>query len=196
MYNLDQIINEMKERGMKVPVLPILISIPNGNDVLKQYYKYFIEARGETFIYRSEYLEVGKWLENSQHKGLFLYGNVGNGKSQIARLVIPAILLNYYHTIVSVYDATELNKKPDEIISKHVLCIDDIGAEANECVIYGQRRQPMAELLDSAEKNGKLILVTSNLNKDELLRKYGERTFDRIISMTERIVFNGNTFRK
>jgi len=196
MYNLENIINEMKERGMKVPVLPPLISIPSGNEVLRQYYKYFIEARGETFIDRPEYTEIGQWLENNQHKGLFIYGDVGNGKSQIARLIIPAILLNYCRTIVSVYDATELIKKPDEIINKHILCIDDIGTEANECVIYGQRRQPMAELLDSAEKDGKLIIATSNLNGKELSQKYGERTFDRIISTTKRIVFNGSSFRE
>jgi hypothetical protein len=64
----------MRERGMNVPVLPQRIVIQNGTNVMMEYFKYFIGQRGETFVNRPEYAEVGKWLEDNQSKGLFLYG--------------------------------------------------------------------------------------------------------------------------
>jgi DNA replication protein DnaC len=196
MYELNEILNQMRERGMNVPVLPQRIVIQNGTNVMMEYFKYFIGQRGETFVNRPEYAEVGKWLEDNKCKGLFLYGGVGTGKSQLARMVLPAILMNYQRLIVSVYDAVQLNKTPDEIICKHIICLDDIGCESKDTVIYGQHRQPLGELLDAAEKNGKLIIATSNLNGRELLDRYGERTLDRIKSMTKRILFTGDSFRK
>jgi DNA replication protein DnaC len=196
MYELNEILNQMRERGMNVPVLPQRIVIQNGTSIMMQYFQYFINQRGETFVNRPEYAEVGKWLEDNKCKGLFLYGGVGTGKSQLARMVLPAILMNYQRLIVSVYDAVQLNKTPDEIICKHIICLDDIGCESKDTVIYGQHRQPLGELLDAAEKNGKLIIATSNLNGRELLDRYGERTLDRIKSMTKRILFTGDSFRK
>ena len=196
MYDLNEILNQMRERGMNVPELPTRIKIENGTSIMMQYFQYFINQRGETFVDRPEYAEVGKWLEDNQCKGLFLYGGVGTGKSQLARMVLPAILMNYQRLIVSVYDAVQLNKIPDEIINKHIICLDDIGCESKECVIYGQHRQPLAELLDACEKKGKLLIATSNLNGHELLDRYGERTLDRIKSMTKRILFAGDSFRK
>jgi DNA replication protein DnaC len=196
MYRLDEIVKEMRERGMNVPELPTRIKIENGTSIMMQYFQYFINQRGETFSDRPEYKEVGAWLEDNQCKGLFLYGSCGTGKSQLARLVIPSILLNYCRLIVSVFDATALNKKPDEIISKHIICLDDVGCESKDTVIYGQHRLPLAELLDACEKRGKLFIGTSNLNVHELLDRYGERTLDRIKSMTKRILFTGDSFRK
>lgn len=195
MYELNEILSQMRERGMNVPELPTRIKIENGTSIMMQYFQYFINQRGETFVDRPEYAEVGKWLEDNQCKGLFLYGGVGTGKSQLARMVLPAILMNYQRLIVSVYDAVQLNKIPDEIINKHIICLDDIGCES-KCVIYGQHRQPLAELLDACEKKGKLLIATSNLNGHELLDRYGERTLDRIKSMTKRILFAGDSFRK
>jgi hypothetical protein len=59
MYRLDEIVKEMRERGMNVPVLPQRIVIQNGTSVMMQYFQYFIGQRGETFVDRPEYAEVG-----------------------------------------------------------------------------------------------------------------------------------------
>ena len=42
MYRLDEIVKEMRERGMNVPVLPQRIIIPNGTSVMMQYFQYFM----------------------------------------------------------------------------------------------------------------------------------------------------------
>jgi hypothetical protein len=71
MYELNEILNQMRERGMNVPELPTRIKIENGTSIMMQYFQYFINQRGETFVDRPEYAEVGKWLEDNQCKGSF-----------------------------------------------------------------------------------------------------------------------------
>jgi hypothetical protein len=50
MYRLDEILKEMRERGMNVPELPTRIKIENGTSIMMQYFQYFINQRGETFV--------------------------------------------------------------------------------------------------------------------------------------------------
>jgi DNA replication protein DnaC len=195
MYDLSELLKEMRSRDMATPELAPRIQIPNGTERMADYFKFFIEKRGEKFLYRQEYAEVGEWLTDNKSRGLFLYGRCGNGKSMLARFVIPALILNYQHLIINVYDAILLNKKPDEVLSKHLICLDDVGTEATETVIYGQRRQPLSELLDATEKQGKLLIFTSNLNGEELQAKYGVRTIDRLRAVTKRVLFQGESFR-
>lgn len=96
--------------------------------------------------------------------------------------------------IVRVADAQELNTRIDVIKQSHILCIDDIGTEA-EYVHYGERRVPFAELVDLAEKKGKLLLLTTNLTIEELKAKYGERTIDRLRGITKVVLFQGESMR-
>jgi DNA replication protein DnaC len=90
---------------------------------------------------------------------------------------------------------SEVNSDPDKVLTKHIISLDDIGTEEIS-VKFGERRSIIPEILDSAEKYGKLIIMTSNLGATDLIAKYGNRTFDRIISTTKRIEFKGKSFRK
>ena len=60
---------------------------------------------------------------------------------------------------------------------------------------YGVTHNYVAELIDLAERRDKLIVLSTNLNKDEILDRYDLRTFDRLKSITERIVFKGESYR-
>lgn len=73
--------------------------------------------------------------------------------------------------------------------------IDDIGTEFLS-VKYGEKRLSFAELVDEAEKKGKLLIVTTNLSLSELQQKYGERTLDRLRAITTPVVFKGDSLRK
>ena len=85
--------------------------------------------------------------------------------------------------------------KPDSVMSKHLICVDDIGTEG-ESMLYGNRRMVVAELADAAEREGKMLLLTTNMSVDELRQKYGERTIDRLRVITKPIVFMGESLRK
>jgi DNA replication protein DnaC len=116
------------------------------------------------------------------------------GKSLLARYVIPALMLKYNRKVVSVYDTNTMNANIDEVLSKKIICIDDVGTE-DISVKYGEKRLAFAEVMDNVEKKRCLIIATSNLTMDEILERYGERVLDRIKSTTKRVVFTGKSFR-
>ena len=89
----------------------------------------------------------------------------------------------------------QLNANLDTVKQKHIIYIDDIGTEFLS-VKYGEKRLSFAELVDEAEKKGKLLIVTTNLSLSELQQKYGERTLDRLRAITTPVVFKGDSLRK
>ena len=137
---------------------------------------------------------MAKWLENNEGKGLLLYGDCGQGKSLLSRFILPAILLQYHNKVVTSFDVQEMNTRLDAVLMKKIVSLDDIGTEAmiND---FGNKRMAFAEIVDQAEKKGKLLIISTNLNKDKLIEMYGERVFDRLCKLTKRILFTGKSMR-
>ena len=67
---------------------------------------------------------------------------------------------------------------------------------AEMAVKYGERRLAFCEIVDEAEKRGKLLMLTTNLSLEEISQKYGERTMDRLVAITRRVKFEGNSLRR
>ena len=82
----------------------------------------------------------------------------------------------------------KVNKNIDKAIKPHLIYLDDVGTEG-ECIRFGERRQAFPEIVDEAEKKGKLLIVTTNLNTDELKYRYGDRTLDRLRAITRPVLF-------
>lgn len=192
--SFESVWQQMETHGMSLPSSLIKIGISDARSVLKDCFSYFLSAQGKTFVWQSEYDEVAAWLTGNEGRGLFLYGDCGRGKSFLARYVLPAIILNYMQKVVSVYDVQQMNRNLDEVLTKHIISLDDIGTE-EVSMQYGNRRFAFAEVMDAAEKYGKLVIISTNLSRDEIVRRYGERVFERIISMTRRIEFKGKSLR-
>lgn len=195
MNNFKQIFDEMKSVGIPVPAARVKIVIPNASVILKNAMSYFLSAEHKQLLWLPEYDRVAEWLANNQGRGLFLYGNCGRGKSILCRYVIPAILLKYMRKVVSVYDVQDMNKDIDQVLSKHIISLDDIGTEEIS-MKFGEKRLAFAEVMDAAEKYGKLVIVSTNLSIEELKKRYGDRVVDRIISTMFRVPFNGESLRK
>lgn len=191
----EEIFEQMKVHGLKVPNNKIIIRIPNAKIVLKNALEYFIGLDEKKMIWLPQYDQIAEWLEDNKGRGLLLYGSCGLGKTFLTRYVIPAIILKYHNKVVHSFDMTELNKEPDKVLAKHLIAIDDIGTE-DISIRFGEKRSVVPEILDAAEKYGKLLLLTSNLGGEDLIKKYGNRTFDRILAVTKRIEFNGKSFRE
>jgi DNA replication protein DnaC len=194
MDDFKAILDEMRLHNMKVPATRIFFQIQNANEVLKNAMTYFLSFENKKFVWLPEYNLVANWLADNKGKGLFLYGSVGTGKTFITRYVIPAILLKYKKLVVSSFDMTEVNADPEKVLSKRIIALDDIGTE-DASVKFGEKRMVIPEILDEAEKYGKLLLITSNLGSKELVSKYGSRIFDRLIEITIGIEFKGKSFR-
>lgn len=184
-------IESLKETGFNpIPNL-VNIAIPDAKDVLWRGLNYFTEKAE----WLSEYDEVVSWLSGNNGRGLLCYGNCGRGKSLICWKIIPLILNHYCRKIVSCYDAQQMNADINAVKAKHIIYIDDVGTE-NMSVRYGEKRLAFCEIVDEAEKKGKLLIITTNLSLDEISEKYGERTMDRLVAITARVKFKGESLRK
>lgn len=195
MNEFEEIFERMKTHGLKVPINKVQIKVPNAKTVLENALRYFLSLEGREMIWLPQYDLIAEWLEDNKGRGLLLYGSCGLGKTFLTRYVITAILLKYSNKVVTSFDMVDVNKDPDKVMSKHIIALDDIGTE-DVSIKYGEKRSIIPEVLDVTEKYGKLLLMTSNLGGEDLIKKYGNRTFDRILAVTKRIEFNGKSFRE
>lgn len=194
--NFDNSILElMKAHGMDVPFKKKMINIEGAKEIMQNALSYFLSIRNEKAVWLPEYDKVAEWLSDNEGKGLLLFGSCGLGKTFLVRYVIPAILLKYKNMVVKYTDIQQVNKNIDAAMNTPIIAIDDIGIEElhNE---YGNKRLALYEVLDMAEKKGNLVICTSNLGGQDLLKKYGERVYERIYSTMKRVAFNGESLRK
>lgn len=190
-----EIADEMKRHNMPLPSPKVEIQIPDAENVLRQAFTFFLEQSGSNFRWLPEYGEVAHWLSQNEGRGLFLFGSCGRGKTILSRYVLPSILLGHCRRVVSVFDTTEMNSRIDHVLSRHIISLDDIGTE-EVSYQYGNKRLAFAEIMDTAEKQNKLLIVSTNLSVDEIRRRYGERVLDRIRSTTRRVLFEGESLRR
>lgn len=194
--DFQSIFDDMKIHGLQVPSNKVQIKIPGAKEKLHDAMEYALSLEGRPLVWHSQYDEVADWLEDNEGRGLLLYGSCGLGKTIITRYAIIPILLEFTGKVVSSYNMVDLQKNADEIISKHLIALDDIGTEETYSMNYGQKRSIFAEIVDAAEKENKLLLMTTNLGAEALMEKYQTRTFDRLLALTKRIEFKGPSFRK
>lgn len=172
----------------------VSIHIDNAKLLLCNGLKYYC---GEGAVWQPEYEEVAEWLTDNKGRGLWLCGECGRGKTLIGAKILP-VLFNFYHfprKTISLYDAKDLNSEFDDIVKKHIIYIDNVGKESVD-VNYGNRNLRFPDIVDEAEKKGKLLMFTTNLSQEKMVEKYGERTVDRLRAITKKIVFRGKSLRK
>ena len=190
---MEDIYKDMRDTGYPIaPPLPRYM-VPNAANWFHFCMKYAVERTGKEYTPMPVYDEIIDWLTDNHGKGLLMFGNCGLGKTLIARYVIGPIYLKVLRKVVNFHNATDL-KDIDNIINKQIICLDDIGTEST-INKYGNKFDAVSEILDKAEKENKLLILTSNLTADDLKARYGDRIFDRILSTTRRVLFTGKSFR-
>ena len=100
----------------------------------------------------------------------------------------PANGLDYCGVMVAEYES---DKWPTKIV-----VFDDVGTEPEEFVVFGNRHRLFAEAVDYCEKNGVLLIFTTNLTLQEITARYGERVADRLRQLVQPVVFTGKSMRK
>ncbi len=198
--NLDTKIHEyftgrMENYKELEPAARFKINIQSAETVLKEAFEYCCKKLGSDFVWLPEYNNVATWLQDNEGKGLFLHGDCGRGKSLLVRWVIPSIIAVGYNRIFTIKTAQEMNNSIDKILEGRLISIDDVGTE-DVLVDYGNKRLVFAELMDAVERKGLLAIISTNLSGDEIEKRYGTRTVERIISTTKRIEFKGESLRK
>lgn len=170
----------------------VRINVKDAHNILHRGLKW---ALGENALWLPEYDAVADWLTDNDGRGLLMYGQCGRGKSVFGWRILPQILNYWCHKVITCVTAQELNGTPDDVISKHIIYVDDVGTESVS-VKFGNKRQTFPELVDAAERHGKLLIVSTNFTLQELSERYGERTTDRLRAITQQVLFLGNSLRK
>ncbi|GEC77723.1 hypothetical protein [Flavobacterium aquatile] len=188
------------------------------NDWKYYYYTLLYYFYSKDNFYNSPILN-NKYNNPSLHKGLFIMGNTGIGKTCLLK-TFSHIFYKYcnhnkdYHfkIISSIKLKTEFEglqnsyQKNDfyNKYSKGFFCIDDVKAEdlANN---YGKTNL-INELIYLRDENKVKTIISSNLDENypdstemsiqQLKDKYGERACDRILGFSNIIHVNGKSFRR
>lgn len=191
--NFRKTIEELRDTGFNPIPNTIRVSIPNAKETLMQGIRFYTVDDAAKWL--PEYDAIAEWLSDNKGRGLLCYGNCGRGKSLICCKILPVLLSHYHRKVMSVCDAQHMNSNIDAVKAKHIICIDDIGTE-EASVKFGERRQAFPEIVDEAEKRGKLLVATTNLTISEIKEKYGERTVDRLVAITKAVHFHGESLRQ
>lgn len=172
--------------------------------------------RGNELIFdadtRKHIEDAAKWLTDPKGKpGLLLKGKPGNGKTTlmrgIARLIayVTEVELGYARRITPKHcTARDVNRismndnraaEYDTLISAPILCLDELGEEATEVLKYGNVEMPVIDLLLTRYDKRRTTIITTNLTKERIKEKYGERVYDRLKEMMEVINFEQDSYR-
>jgi len=185
-FKLEEIVGH----GLEVPVKPFCVKINDSKNIFIKAFEYFLQIQDskKTFNYKSGYDDICDWLTDNEGKGLLILGNCSLGKTFMVRYVLPAILLKYSSRVLKSFDLNRDNI--DEILKKKICGLDDIGTEdvRNE---YGTKRLAFAEIVDNAEKNSNILIITTNLTGEDIKHRYGIRIYDRLLAITKRVVVSG-----
>lgn len=126
----------------------------------------------------------------SLHKGIYLYGPVGVGKTfifQALRLFCQAVPLPTF-TIVPTHQIVQESEKAKSFAEMEkyrggMVCFDDLGEERKPTKIYHREENILGSILaqryETYLTQGQLTHVTTNLLPSELETHYGSRIADR-----------------
>lgn len=190
--NFDDIVSKFTGMGYNLLPEKTYIRMQDARDNVMKGIKYFTHSEP---VWNEEYDDVCKWLTDNNGRGMLVIGTCGTGKTLICGKIIPVLINCLCNLIVYPYNSQDMNQRLDDIKSKHLIYIDDIGIE-NISNQYGNKRMAFPEIVDDAEKKSKILIGTSNLSIEELEAKYGVRTIDRLRAIVDIVVFTGTSLRR
>jgi DNA replication protein DnaC len=171
-------------------------SIPNARERLEKGLQHYL---GGNARWLPAYDKVVEWLSDNKGRGLLCFGPTGLGKTLICEKILPVILGRSIPFVSSV----ELHDRLDALLKERCVIIDDLGKEPMK--YYGQTDRSFFRLCDAAEKNGILLIITTNLSttavadkrfSSSIEERYGAETISRLRAVTRAIFFDGEDLRR
>ncbi len=145
-------------------------------------------------------------------KGLWLYGNIGTGKSTILRIVkqfckvVRPRCQDGWPYSFAIFNAVDIcsvfaGKGFDglkEFVDSDRLAIDELGSETIPTGHYGTPLNVIQHLLQSRydKRHRSFTHVTTNLSIEQIADIYTPRIYDRCKEMFNFVEFTGRTLRK
>lgn len=132
------------------------------------------------FVWYPEYQNVINWMLGSD-KGLFITGSPGVGKTNIVTKLVPVLFHMKHKHIVRPVDADDIKENWDRICNSPVLVIDDVGYEKMTVEKYAKNQYyAFNDIVKLCESKSKTLFLSSNLSKDDMVKRYGQRTVNRL----------------
>lgn len=146
---------------------------------------------------------ASSWLQDDPF-GLLMTGPCGTGKTHIAWAIVNKIINDAeaqhqhirYPRVISCAELFQLVRRndfkiPSFLESGWIVCIDDLGAEN----ITDWSREVFLMILDRIQKSNTRLIITTNLNMNEIRTKLGDRISSRILELCVPIKTAGDDYR-
>ncbi len=157
--------------------------------------------------YLPEYDEIIRWMTDTEGRGLLLRGAKGRGKSTILMSVFP-VLFKLKGYVFKPVQAIDIGLEKYNTVSKTVHfpnldylkkspfpAIDELGIEP-QVNDFGEKFEGFNQIIDKAEQRIKPLFVTTNLEPEQILKRYDSRTLDRLGRLCKTVVFKGDSLRQ
>lgn len=167
------------------------VNIPNAKEYIKHGLSRYV---GENYQWLDEYDEVCDWLEDNKGQSLIIFGNCGVGKSVLTSIIslLIAYKMNKLFRPVTAQDFAKLDAVSRE---RPLWLIDDLGTE-RKVKEYGTEKDNITTLLNILESRGNCAIITTNLNGQQIIERYGDRNADRIKHLFRQVHINHASMRE
>lgn len=168
-----------------------------------------VDSTFEEYHHLPEYDEIIEWMTDTDDKGLMLAGDCGRGKSIILNYVLPVLFRLKSRILLPVHAQDICKELPnqqsyygqrpqtylDRLLNSPFPSIDELGVESmmND---YGEKSEGFNMILNAAERYHRPVFITTNLDEEHLLNRYGDRTADRLTHLCRTVHFVGESLRQ
>ena len=170
-------------------------SIANARERMEKGLRHYLGDRAQ---WLPAYDQVVEWLTDNKGRGLLCIGTSGLGKTLVCEKLLPVILGSNIKTVT----ADSLYDHIDELLKERCVIIDDLGKEPAKR--YGQPDTSFFKLCDAAERQGILLIVTTNLSTNHvnnplytssIEERYGRDVISRLRATVKVVEFKGHDMR-
>ena len=176
---------------------------------LKDEYEKEVSKRRKGMVWDEQTLAAidlaAKWFFAGNRDGLLLYGQYGNGKTTllncIRRLFKMDRLWDDVLMVTTAMVIEDMNSgSRDENLYRRccdvdVLLMDEVGVEESTSIVWGTRRTPIQDIIVHRYDRREITVISSNLDDNGLMEKYGLRVMDRIGESYTRIAYPQGSYR-
>lgn len=187
---------ELLGHGVKVVREPNRFSFGNREECRKLFEELFVtvDKSVDKFQNLPEYEMIMQWMMDTKGTGLAFVGDCGRGKSTILTGVIPMLYYMKERKILRPFQAFEIPDKVKDIMGRWAIVIDEVGTEV-QCNEWGEKYEGFNRIMDHAEANLKQVFISTNLTKDQIITRYGTRTWERMNRLCRVVKFKGDSLR-